>query len=201
MIGHLQGTVLSVRPQQVLLDVGGVGYAIQIALSTYAEIERRGVGGSLALFIHTHVRDDALLLFGFLSPNEKALFERLIAVSGIGPKLAQAILSGMPPADLIAAIAEADLPRLVAIPGVGKKTAERLVLELRDKVADLVTPDAAASGVHPHERASRDAVDALVHLGYRTPQAQRAVAAVRGDQRDQPVAELVRAALRHLAGG
>lgn len=201
MIGHLRGSVLHLAPQLVVLDVGGVGYQVHIPLATYADIERRGLGAEVALHIHTHVRDDALQLFGFSSPHEKSLFERLINISGIGPKLAQAILSGLPSADLAAAISAGDLRRLNAIPGVGKKTAERLILELKDRVADLVGPE---SGTDKASRAGspvRDAIDALIHLGYRAAQAEHAVEEARGGKDDLPVGELVRSALRRLGGG
>lgn len=202
MIGHLRGTILSLAPQLVMLDVGGVGYRVHIPLQTSYDLERNGVGQEASLHIHTHVRDDAILLFGFLETRERTLFERLIAISGIGPKLAQGILSGMPPKDLAAAIGSGDLRRLNAIPGVGKKTAERLVLELKDKVSDLASPSSDATGAHAPAPASRDAIDALISLGYRAAQAERAVAAVAKDDDDErSTAEWVRAALRRLGGG
>ncbi len=202
MIGHLRGSVFHLAPQLVVLDVGGVGYQVHIPLATYAEIERLGVGTEASLHVHTHVRDDTLQLFGFSSPQEKALFERLISISGIGPKLAQAILSGLPAAELAAAIKAGDLRRLNAIPGVGKKTAERLILELKDRIADLADPEAGGSGeVAIPGSPVRDAIDALVHLGYRAAQAERAVNAARKGNEDLPVGELVRTALRSLGGG
>src|SRR5438874_3846347 len=132
MIGHLSGTVREKHPNQVIVEAGGVGYEVQIPISTYTSLPAEGAAVSLR--IYTHVREDALALFGFATPEEKLVFERLISVSGIGPKLAITVLSGLPTAELIAAIRSNDLARLVRIPGVGKKTAERIVLELKDKL-------------------------------------------------------------------
>ena len=131
MIGWLSGKVVQAIPDRLILDVGGVGYQVAIPLSTYYEIQKADVGAAIRLYIHTHVREDALALYGFWSEREKELFERLIAVSGIGPRLAQVVLSGMAPDELIAALAAGDVAKLVRIPGVGKKTAERMVVELR----------------------------------------------------------------------
>ena len=206
MIGHLRGAVLSLSPQLVVLDVGGVGYQVHVPLQTSYALERRGSGHEVSLFVHTHVRDDAIMLFGFLEARERTLFERLIAISGIGPKLAQGILSGMPPNDLAAAIRGGDLRRLNAIPGVGKKTAERLVLELKDKVSDLVGASADPTSTIPAAPAARDAIDALISLGYRSVHAERAVAAAeraatKSDGEGPATEDLVRAALRRLGGG
>ena len=131
MIGHLRGTLLSKKPYQILLDVNGVGYEVRVPYSTS---QLPGQGKELSLVIHTHVREDALALYGFLRADEKRLFERLIAVSGIGPKLAITILSGMPTEQMVAAIRGNDAALLTRIPGIGRKTAERMVLELRDKL-------------------------------------------------------------------
>lgn len=197
MIGYLQGTVLAKNPDRVLLDVQGVGYEVYIPVSTYYEIDRAGVDTPVALHIHTHLRDDGLSLFGFWTEAERLLFERLIAVSGIGPRLARVILSGLPPAELVAAISGGDLPRLSGIPGIGKKTAERMVLELRDKVTDL------AEGVAPEGGGARtgddDLVSALVNLGYKPKQAERAVADARREAPEVDFSDLLRAALRRLS--
>ena len=136
MIGHLKGSLLEASPDLVLLDVGGVGYEVRIPLSTYYEVQKLPPGATASLFIHTHVREDALALFGFWTERERRLFLKLIAVSGIGPKLAQTVLSGMSPDDLVAALARRDVRALSTIPGVGKKTAERMIVELKDKVQE-----------------------------------------------------------------
>jgi Holliday junction DNA helicase RuvA len=194
VIGSLHGTVLRASPERVLIDVQGVGYEVHIPLSTYYEIERAGAGGPIRLFIHTHLREDGIALFGFFTEREKLLFEKLIAVSGIGPRLARVVLSGMAADDLLAALAAGDLGRLTSIPGIGRKTAERMVLELRDKMRELAAelPGRAAP-------AGEEVVSALVNLGYRPAQAERAVAEARRDRPDAPFQELLRASLNRLA--
>jgi len=194
MIGYLQGTVLRSTPERVLIDVHGVGYEVQIPLSTFYEIERAGPGGAIRLFIHTHLREDGIALFGFWSEREKQLFEQLIAVSGIGPRLARVVLSGMAADDLLAALAAGDLARLTSIPGIGRKTAERMLLELRDKMRELVSdlPGRAAP-------ASEEVVSALVNLGYKPAQAERAVAEARRDRPEAPFQDLLRASLNRLS--
>ncbi len=176
MIAHLRGTILEKHPNQVILDAGGVGYEVQIPISTFTALpEQGGVG---ALRIYTHVREDAFLLFGFATQEEKAVFERLISVSGIGPKLAITVLSGLPTAELIAAIRGNDLAKLVRIPGVGKKTAERIVLELKDK---LQAVDAGGKSVPVMESGAsystleRDVLSALQNLGCSRPAAEEAL--------------------------
>ena len=197
MIGYLQGNLLRTTPERLLLDVQGVGYEVHIPLSTWYEIEKRPAGDRVALYIHTQVREDDISLFGFWTEREKLLFERLIGVSGIGPRLARVILSGMPPDDLMAALALGDLGRLSSIPGVGKKTAERMVLELREKIrllaADLPTTAAAAVP------ADQDVVSALVNLGYKSTLAERAVAEVRRERPDAAFNDLLRASLNRLS--
>jgi len=195
VIGHLQGKLLDSTPERLLLDVHGVGYLIHIPLSTYAEIERSAEGGSIGLFIHTHVRDDAIELFGFHTLREKKLFERLIAVSGIGPRLARVILSGMAPEDLVAALAAGDLARLSTIPGVGKKTAERMVVELKDRIAELADEIPALAAAN----AGDDLVLALIGLGYKAADAERAVAAARKGNPDAELEKLLPAALKLLS--
>ena len=199
MIGYLQGRLLRSTPEQVLLDVHGVGYAVHIPLSTYSEIEKSAGtsagDGQVRLHIHTHLREDGIALYGFWSEREKLLFEKLIAVSGIGPRLAQVILSGMAPNDLVAALAAGDVARLTTIPGVGRKTAERMVVELRDRVKELAAelpPKSAAPG-------DQDLVEALVNLGYKAAHAERAVQQARQDKPDATFHESLRLALKRLA--
>src|SRR5579871_7009331 len=130
MIAHLRGRLISKHPNQAIVETGGVGYDVTISVPTFSDLP--SLGAEVSLHIHTHVREDSIALFGFLRPAEKQLFERLISVSGIGPKLAITILSGMPADEMVGAIRGGDLARLTRIPGIGKKTAERMVLELRD---------------------------------------------------------------------
>jgi len=187
--------VLAKSPERVLLEVGGVGYEVHIPVSTYYALDRLGDGAEASLHVHTHLRDDAISLYGFSTETEKHLFERLISVSGIGPRLARVVLSGMPPAELIQAIAGGDLVRLSAIPGVGKKTAERMVLELREKVRDLAAPEAVAAAGPGDE----DLVSALVNLGYKRVLAERAVVAARRDAPGADFSDLLRASLKRLS--
>jgi Holliday junction DNA helicase RuvA len=197
MIGYLQGNLIRTAPERLLVDVQGVGYEVHIPLSTFYEIEKRG-GERVALFIHTHMREDGIALFGFWTEREKLLFEKLIGVGGIGPRLARVILSGMAPDDLLTALASGDLGRLSTIPGVGKKTAERMVLELKDKMRELAAelPEQTAAAAVP---ADHDVVSALVNLGYKGAQAERAVAEVRRERPDAAFHELLRASLNRLS--
>ena len=203
MIGYLQGILLRSTPERVLLDVQGVGYEVHISLSTYYELERADRQARVGLHIHTHLREDGIALFGFWTEREKLIFERLIAVSGIGPRLARVVLSGMQPDDLLAAIASGDLGRLATIPGVGKKTAERMVLELREKMRELAAdlPAEKTAGGAPAVAAApdQDVVSALVNLGYKASQAERAVAEARRDKPDAAFNELLRASLNRLS--
>jgi Holliday junction DNA helicase RuvA len=171
MIAHLRGRLIAKHPNQAIVEAGGVGYDVTISVPTFSELP--AAPAEVSLHIHTHVREDAIALFGFLRPEEKQLFERLISVSGIGPKLAITILSGMPTPDMVAAIRGNDIARLTRIPGIGKKTAERMVLELRDKLEHFgATP--AAPPVSPIEE---DVISALMNLGYQRGTAERALAA------------------------
>ncbi len=196
MIAHLRGRLLSANPERVVLEVGGVGYELHVSLATFGEIERQGAAPELALFVHTHVREDQLALFGFATERERDLFTRLISVSGIGPRLAQVVLSGLPPDDLLQAIAGGDLARLTRIPGVGKKTAERIVVELRDKLQALARESAPAT---PTAESDHDLVAALVNLGYKAAQAERAVGDARREAPQAPFHELLPLALRRLS--
>lgn len=196
MIGFLHGKVRRSTPERVLLDVRGVGYDVHIPLSTYYEIEKLDTDSTAGLFIHTHVREDAIELFGFWSEREKLLFEKLIAVSGIGPRLARVILSGMAPDDLLTSLATGDIARLATIPGIGKKTAQRMIVDLKDRVQELAAELPAATAVAPLED---DLVLALVNLGYRETEAQRAVAQARTENPDAASHELLRASLQKLS--
>lgn len=194
------------EPDRLLLDVGGVGYEVHVSLATYSEIEQRGSGeeGEIALQIYTHVWSDGMALYGFWTELEKRLFERLIAVSGIGPRLARVILSGMPPEELIATLAAGDSARLTTIPGVGKKSAERMVVELQEKVAELETEirrSAAPAAPPGTGEAEEDLVSALVNLGYKRAHAERAVREALREAPDEQFHVLLRSALKRLAGG
>ncbi|HWR98206.1 MAG TPA: Holliday junction branch migration protein RuvA [Candidatus Methanoperedens sp.] len=201
MIGRLAGRIVRKAPQAVLIDVGGVGYQVTIPLSTFYTLA--GEGEAAVLEISTQVREDAIALFGFATGREKRLFEQLIAVSKIGPKLATAVLSGMPVDDLCAAIAAGDVARLSTIPGVGAKTAERMALELRGKVAPVGDESgraaAAAAPADAQARVAEDAVAALVNLGYRPKDAEKAVARA-GREGEAALAALIRRALAILSG-
>ncbi|MBV8896307.1 MAG: Holliday junction branch migration protein RuvA [Acidobacteriaceae bacterium] len=179
MIGHLRGTVIEKHPNQVIVEAAGVGYEIQIPISTYTSLP--GEGSLVALRIYTHVREDALLLFGFATSEEKIVFERLISVSGIGPKLAVTVLSGLATSDLVTAIRNSDVQRLVRIPGVGKKTAERIVLELKEKLVgvEIGTPAAPAQPASTLTPLERDVLSALQNLGCSRPAAEEAIRKVK----------------------
>ncbi len=173
MIAHLRGRLLSKSPNQAVVECGGVGYEATISVATFTGLPVEGA--EAALHVHTHVREDQIALFGFAEVQEKRLFERLIGVSGIGPKLAITVLSGIAAERLVTAIRASDHASLTRIPGIGKKTAERVVLELKDKLDDLaVAPVANAGGVH-FGAAGDDALSALVNLGYGRPAAQKAI--------------------------
>jgi Holliday junction DNA helicase RuvA len=175
MIAHLRGTLLEKHPNQVILDVQGVGYDVIIPVSTFSSLP--DAGGAVQLRIHTHVREDALQLFGFSSAQEKTVFERLISVSGIGPKLGITILSGLAVGDLITAIRAGQLDTLVRIPGVGKKTAERMVLELRDKLEGVggIAQAATSSTAESLSEVDQDVLSALMNLGCSRPSAETAI--------------------------
>lgn len=173
MIALLRGKLLAKHPNQAIVDINGLGYDVTISIPTYSELP--GLGSEVQLHIHTHVREDLIALYGFLRPEEKQLFERLITVSGIGPKLAVTILSGMPAEDMINALRGNDIARLTKIPGIGKKTAERMVLELRDKLPkESETPTAPTVSA-----VEEDVLSALINLGYQRPMAERALAVAR----------------------
>ena len=193
MIARLSGTVLEKHPMRVVVDVGGVGYDVHVPLSSFSAIGEPGT--TLALRVHTHVREDALMLYGFTSQTELTVFEKLISISGIGPRLALAVLSGLPPNELVAAITRADVGQLTRIPGIGKKTAERIVLELKDKLGATAPGEPAVAAVGPRE----DLLSALVNLGYHRPTAEKAVDEVLKSAPDQQFEAALRATLKRLS--
>jgi Holliday junction DNA helicase RuvA len=197
VIAHLRGAILRKSPQEVVIDVGGVGYRVVIPLSTFYRLGEEG--NEVRLRVHTHVREDTLSLFGFLSAGEESLFERLIGVAGVGPKLAVNILSGIEAPELVEALRSGDLPRLVRIPGVGRKTAERLVVELKDKMpAQLVSAGAQSASAPTSSR--EDLVSALANLGYSRGEAERGVERALREDGTGRFEDLLRRALQHLSG-
>jgi Holliday junction DNA helicase RuvA len=195
VIAHLRGTVLDKQPNRVTIDVHGVGYDVAVPVSTFYVVG--DAGSEVALRIHTHVREDALALYGFATRLEQELFERLIGVSGIGPKLALAVLSGIEPADLVSAIQTSDVARLTSIPGVGKKTAERIVLEVKDRLPK-VRAEAATGGAAPLT-IKDDVLSALINLGYHRPLAEKAVDSAVKATPDGDFERTLKLALRELA--
>jgi Holliday junction DNA helicase RuvA len=201
MIAHLDGILIQKTTQSVIIDNGGIGYEVFVPLSTFYALPDRDE--RVGLHIYTHVREDALILFGFKTPLEKEIFLMLISVSGIGPKLAINILSGIGPDDLLEAMAHGDALRLQSIPGVGKKTAERIALELKDKAlrvrGDLEAPPAKIV-TDEDKRVFDDALSALLNLGYPPKSAQRAVETALNRVKDVSLENLIKEALRLLAG-
>ncbi len=199
MIGSLTGRLAQKEPSRLIVDVQGVGYEVQVPLSTFYGLG--DVGADVSVRIHTHVREDALSLFGFGTALELDLFERLIGISGVGPRLALAVLSGIEPPDLVRAVSAGDVVRLTRIPGVGKKTAERIVLELKDRLPELLVVETDSPEMDTDSPGVRDDVlSALLNLGYQRPRAERAVGRVAtdasgGDQFE----DVLRQALRELA--
>lgn len=197
MIASLRGTLVDKTPNRVIVDVAGVGYDVQVPLSTFYVLGESG--STVSLRIHTHVREDALALFGFASAIELDLFERLIAISGIGPKLALAVLSGIEPADLVKAIRLQDVARLTAIPGIGKKTAERIGLEMKDRLPAALQPAGPTPGAaSPGDQLRDDLLSALVNLGYQRQVAEKAIAKVLDAAPGAGFEDALKATLRHL---
>jgi|SRR5215472_8992707 len=195
MIAQLRGTLEDKRPNQVLVDVGGVGYLVHVPLSTFYALGE--LHSSVTLLVYTHVREDAIALYGFLSAREKHLFELLISASGVGPVLALKILSGMSVDDLIPAVRAGDLARLTRIPGVGRKTAERMIVELRDKLAETEVPEGARPAAAPSGIAG-DVVSALLNLGYEQRASEQAVERAGKNGASPSFEALLRAALQEL---
>jgi Holliday junction DNA helicase RuvA len=196
MIAVLRGRLLEKHPSRLIVDVHGVGYDVQVPVSTFYQAGE--VSSEVTLRVHTHVREDQIALFGFATTLEHELFERLIAVNGIGPKLALAVLSGIESADFVRAVQQGDVTRLTRIPGVGRKTEERMTLELRDRLpaVDVAAPAVIAA---PDEGSRADVISALVNLGYPRPQADKALDALSRDADGLSFEELLRRALRHLS--
>lgn len=193
MIAHIRGQLISKHPNQAIVECGGVGYDLTITVPTFSDLPE--AGREVGLFVHTHVREDQIALFGFLRAEEKRLFEKLLLVSGIGPKLAVTILSGMPAADMVGAIRNGDVARLTKIPGIGKKTAERMVLELRDKLEEFtaVPPPPKSTPVE------EDVISALVNLGYQRALAERSLAIAARTAKPDSFDQLFREALAVLS--
>ena len=205
MIAHLSGTLLSKQPNSVIVDVGGVGYELIIPVSTFYELEDTGTNTQLR--VYTHVREEALQLYGFKTARERELFLQIISVTGIGPKIAITLLSGMNANEIIASIRTNNLARLTSIPGVGRKTAERLVVELRDKITALSSPAleeefAADGGQRPGtspDAMRDDALSALLNLGYQKTAAEKAIKAAIDEGGDLSVELILRRGLRSLS--
>jgi Holliday junction DNA helicase RuvA len=196
VIAHLRGTLLEKAPSRLIVDVGGVGYDVQVPLSTFYVVGEPGAG--IVLRVHTHVREDVIALYGFATPLEHDVFERLIAISGVGPKLALAVLSGIEPAELIKAVRVQDIARLTAIPGIGKKTAERISLELKDRLPGSLTPAGQAPVA---DQLRTDLLSALLNLGYQRPAVEKAIDRVTRTGPDIPFEHALKEILRQLMRG
>jgi Holliday junction DNA helicase RuvA len=198
MIAQIRGRLAEKAPNRIIVDVGGVGYDVAVPLSTYYTLGEPG--SDVALRVHTHVREDTLALYGFSTPLELQIFERLIGISGIGPKLALAVLSGIDVAELVRAVQGGDVGRLTAIPGIGRKTAERIGLELKDKLPKGIVDETAAAGAGaPDGGLRQDLLSALLNLGYHRPLAERAVDAALARAASPAFEIVLKQALRELA--
>jgi Holliday junction DNA helicase RuvA len=190
MIGYLTGKIISSKPTQILLDVNGVGYLVNISINTFEKISDKE---TVSLFIHTNVKEDSISLFGFFTQSEKEMFELLISISGIGPKLALNVLSGIAVDELKSAISNGNIARLIAIPGIGRKTAERIVLELRAKVEAI-----RADGIFRETSAKDEAISALTTLGYQRQIADKVIRELLSENQNFSLEELIRKALAGL---
>jgi Holliday junction DNA helicase RuvA len=197
VIAHLRGRILEKQPHRVIVDAGGVGYDVFVPLSTFYRLGDAGT--ETVLRIHTHVREDILALYGFATRLEQDLFERLLSISGIGPKVALSVLSGVEPPELMRAIQSADVARLTSIPGIGKKTAERILLELKDRLPRAAVVEEAGGEQAPPVSLRDDVLSALVNLGYHRPLAERAVDAAVKSVPGGDFERTLRHALRELA--
>jgi Holliday junction DNA helicase RuvA len=191
MIGYLTGKIISAKPTQILLDVNGVGYEIRISINTFERISGKE---TISLFIHTNVKEDSISLFGFYSEAEKEMFELLISISGVGPKSALSLLSGISTDDLKQAIITSNVERMIAVPGIGRKTAERLILELKNKVRDI-----KEEGLAPTKPSlQKEAVAALSTLGYNLASSEKAVNKILSEMPDSSLEELIKKSLKEL---
>jgi Holliday junction DNA helicase RuvA len=197
VIARLAGTLVAKQVQRLVIDVGGVGYDVTVPLSTVYTLGEPGA--RVTLRVHTHVREDAIQLFGFGTELEQSLFERLVGVSGIGPRVAISVLSGIEPPELVRAISQGDVARLTRIPGVGRKTAERLVVELRDRLPELAGVETTAEA-EPRDEVRNDVLSALANLGYQRAAADKAVDKVLARDATREFEVVLREALRVLAG-
>jgi Holliday junction DNA helicase RuvA len=203
LIAQLTGKIIHKQPNTIVIDVGGVGYEVTIPLSTFYELGE--VGAEVSLRVHTHVREDLIQLFGFFTPIEKELFLKVTTVSGIGPKLAVTMLSGMPAAELVQAIKNNDVTRLTSIPGIGRKTAERVVIELRDKVAGIALEGLAGAPAQSVQAAITEAtvrddtIAALMALGYPKPVAEKAVTSAMRDEGERTIEAILKRSLKRLS--
>ena len=198
MIAHLKGKLTRKSPVEITIDVNGVGYLVFVPLSTFYALPE--LGSEVSLGIHTHMREEALKLFGFYTTDEKKIFEKLITVNKVGPKLALTILSGMPPADLLSTIDSNDIAKLSTIPGIGRKTAERLILEMRDKLDGLSLELAVKKEPLPQNGLFDDALSALVNLGYKKSQAEQTLKKVYGEEGEESSIEnLIKESLNLLS--
>jgi Holliday junction DNA helicase RuvA len=197
VIALLRGTLLEKNPSRLIVDIGGVGYDVQVPLSTFYVLGE--AGAEVSLRIYTHVREEVIALYGFATPLEQQLFERLIGISGIGPKLALAVLSGIEPVELITAIRLQDVARLTAIPGIGKKTAERIGLELKDRLpAELQSAGQAARDEAPEDQLRGDLLSALLNLGYQRAVAEQAIERTLRNSADTSFERALKEVLRSL---
>ncbi len=198
MIAWLRGSILEKHPNRIVVDVGGVGYEVHVPLSTFYDLGEPGA--PVTLRVHTHVREDTIALYGFATVFEQQVFERLIGISGIGPKLALAVLSGIDSVDLVGAVSRGDVARLTAVPGVGKKTAERIVLELRDRLAAFaLAPAAAGVAASPRDTIRDDLLSALTNLGYHRSLTEKALDTVLAREAAPTFEHALKQALRELA--
>jgi Holliday junction DNA helicase RuvA len=203
MIAHVKGKIIHKSPESVIIDIAGVGYEVHIPLSTYYKLPE--TEEYVSLNTYTHIREDALQLYGFFTRREKEIFQLLIGVSGVGPRLARNILSGIPADDLVSALSSGDIARLKAIPGIGGKTAERLIVELRDKMTAIVRShvgEVAVSGVaDKRDDISKDVLSALVNLGYKGNLAEKAIEKAKQINTDATFEILLKESLKVLAHG
>jgi Holliday junction DNA helicase RuvA len=191
MIGYLTGKIISAKPTLILLDVNGVGYEIRISINTFEYISGKE---SVSLFIHTNVKEDSITLFGFYSEAEKEMFELLISISGVGPKSALSLLSGISTDDLKQAIITSNIERMIAVPGIGRKTAERLILELKNKVRDVKEEGVS----HTKPSLQKEAVGALTTLGYNLASSEKAVNIILSEISECSLEELIKTSLKEL---